>query len=78
MGTNVTNETLCDKYKQLCEMTREGFFINLDFRHPETGDMKEDSKWLCQREQLYRVNAAMQLLEDDRLPLISEHIDFST
>ena len=65
LGVNLTDETMCQQYQQLCLKFPEGQFVNLDFKS-ELSDR-----------QLKQIETAISLYNSDSDPFISEIIDFN-
>ena len=71
LGVNLTDETMCQQYEQLCLKFPEGQFVNLDFNSELL-----DRKKLLER-QLKQIETAISLYNSDSDPFISEIIDFN-
>jgi hypothetical protein len=65
LGVNLTDETMCQQYEELCLKFPEGQFVNLDFNSE-----------LLDR-QLKQIETAISLYNSVSDPFISEIIDFN-
>ncbi|TNV85797.1 hypothetical protein FGO68_gene11751 [Halteria grandinella] len=92
IGVSIRNNKLCKQYRNLCYMTPEGQFVNLNFSEQEEeagqifakiGDEstrvidKGIENELSSKRALQCVEAAMSLYESTRHPYITENIDFN-
>ncbi|TNV85545.1 hypothetical protein FGO68_gene11412 [Halteria grandinella] len=82
IGVNIKNEALCNRYDAVCNLTTEGYFINLDFdQEREDYFFNTPGKGETHTPQyvqaLQQVEASISLFDSKTLPLITEHIDFN-
>ncbi|TNV85691.1 hypothetical protein FGO68_gene4106 [Halteria grandinella] len=85
IGVGITLESLCERYRYLCHLTKEGQFVNLDLnqeaillkcqRHNEV--MQDQSLQPKYLRALERAEAAMSLFDSTSEPFITEHLDFN-
>ncbi|TNV85802.1 hypothetical protein FGO68_gene13378 [Halteria grandinella] len=83
IGVNITDKDQCERYRELCNKTPEGQFVNLNFNQQAdifftTQEIKNEGNLNPQYfRALQQVEAALQLFNSQSIPLIYENIDFN-
>jgi len=73
LGVNIKDQWLCEEYRELCGLTAEGYFMNLDFSTELKSSLLGPNK-LSVSHCLRLVEGSLQLLDSTSMPLIIEHI----